>query len=177
MIHLDEIKKLMPYLTTARAEGFLDPLNAAMAEFDITTPLREAAFLAQVAVESGELKYVRELASGAAYEGRAELGNTHAGDGAKFRGRGLLQITGRDGYARCGDALGLDLVLAPELLEDPVNACRSAAWYWKRHGLNELADQENFLLITKRINGGTTGYPARQTYYEHAKSILQGDTA
>lgn len=160
----------MPY---ANASLFISPLNSAMLEFEISlTLLREAAFLAQVAYESGELRWLRELASGNEYEGRTDLGNVDPGDGPLYKGRGLLQITGKTNYLKCGEALDLPLLQSPELLEQPENAARSAGWFWNIHGLNELADSENFLLITKRINGGTNGYAKRLAYFEKAKQIL-----
>jgi putative chitinase len=159
-----------------RIAMFLRPLNDAMLEFEITGATREAAFLAQIAHESGEMRYVREIASGAAYEGREDLGNTQPGDGERFRGRGLIQITGRANYDQCGDALGLDLLKHPELLEEPVNACRSAAWFWKSKGLNELADAGDFRRITRRINGGYNGLDERLAYYDRAQRTL-GDVA
>lgn len=167
MITKEELVRIVPS-SARRADTFIDPLNAAMLEFDISNPMREAAFIAQIAHESGSFHYVRELASGAAYEGRLDLGNTELGDGETFRGRGLIQITGRANYAACGEALDLNLLDNPTLLEEPVNACRSAAWFWQKHGLNELADDGKFLLITKRINGGTNGYAERLAFYQLA---------
>ncbi len=171
MLVLDELTRIMPH-AGRRAELFLEPLDSAMREFEVDNGLRIAAFLAQVAHESGELRYVRELASGEAYEGRRDLGNTEPGDGARYRGRGLLQITGRDNYRACGAALGLDLLSQPELLEQPGGAARSAGWFWADKGLNRLADKGDFLSITKRINGGTTGWKSRVDYYERAKEVL-----
>lgn len=171
MFTLQELTAIIPH-SGKRAEVFLDPLNAAMQEFEINSSVREAAFLAQIAHESGSLKYVRELADGTAYELRADLGNTNPGDGRRYRGRGLIQITGRANYQACGDALGADLIGSPELLEGTDLACRSAAWYWKTHGLNELADKCDFKLITKRINGGYNGYQERLAYYERAQKVL-----
>src|SRR5690349_5242803 len=124
-----------------------------MQEFGISTPQQRAAFLAQIAHESGSLRYTRELADGLMYEGRGDLGNTQPGDGPKYKGRGLLQITGRANYAACGAALGLDLIAHPELLETPSGACRSAAWFWQKHGLNRFADTDSFGTLTKAING------------------------
>lgn len=171
-VSLQDLQAICKVATQRRLESFLDPLNAAMQEFEIDTPMREAAFIAQVAHESGEFRYVRELASGDAYENRADLGNTQEGDGRRFRGRGLIQITGRDNYRKCGDALGVDLVSDPELLEGTVLACRSAAWFWQDHGLNELADARDFRTITRRINGGLNGWPDRVMYWDRAKSAL-----
>ena len=168
---LDQLKEIMPY-AGKRAETFLEPLNAAMAEFEINTPARQAAFLAQITHESGSLRYVKEIASGAAYEGRKDLGNTEEGDGMRFKGRGLIQITGRANYAQCGAALGLDLLAEPDLLEQTENACRRAGWFWQTRGLNELADDGEFKLITKRINGGYNGLADRQAYYARARGTL-----
>ena len=168
---LDEatLLKIMPH-AKSRVQDFLEPLNAAMREFHINTPVRQAAFLAQIAHESGELRYVKEIASGAAYEGRKDLGNTQPGDGMRYKGRGLIQITGRNNYAECGKALGVDLITNPELLETNDLACRSAAWFWASRGLNDLADKGDFKRITKRINGGYNGLKERQAYY--AKAML-----
>jgi putative chitinase len=144
-----------------------------MAEFDISANVeRETHFLAQVAHESGGFNYVRELASGDAYEGRADLGNTEPGDGVRFKGRGLIQITGKANYAACGDALGVDLLLTPELLERPDLAARSAGWYWDSRHLNELADRGDARAITKKINGGLNGYQDRLSYLEIAQRRL-----
>jgi len=173
VISIDELRRIMPHAKKARLEIFLGPLNEAMQEFEISaTPEREAAFLAQIAHESGETRYVHEIASGEAYEGRKDLGNTEPGDGVRFKGRGLIQITGRANYKQCGDALDLPLVDYPVLLEEPINACRSAAWFWDSRRLNDLADKGDFLRITKIINGGTTGYASRMAYYEKAKGVL-----
>ena len=172
VIAYEQLIRIMPY-AKQRADKFIDPLNAAMKEFDISdNGIREAAFLAQIAHESGELRYVEELATGEAYEGRDDLGNLYTGDGIKYKGRGLIQLTGRANYAECGEALGLDLIACPELLEEPVNACRSAAWFWQTHGCNELADKHDFLRITKRINGGTNGWHERWKYYQKALQVI-----
>jgi putative chitinase len=169
----DDLLKIMP-LAKPRIGAFFLPLCDAMAEFQINTPKRQAAFLAQIGHESGQLQYVREIASGEAYEGRADLGNCEPGDGVRFKGRGLIQVTGRYGYHRCSQALFGDdrLVQFPELLEDPELACRSAAWWWKAHGLNELADAGDFLRITKTINGGTNGLADRVALHMVATQVL-----
>lgn len=152
-------------IPSARAKTWADPLSAAMALYAIDSPKRQAAFLAQIGHESGRLIYVRELWGPTPvqerYEGRMDLGNTDEGDGFKYRGRGLIQVTGRLNYQRCGDALVLPLVEHPELLEQPGNAAQSAAWFWNTRGLNELADADDFDTITRRINGGLNGYDDR----------------
>lgn len=171
MLTLEKLVKIMPY-AKARADKFIGPLNAAMSEFGINTLARQAAFLSQIGHESGQLRYVVELASGSAYEGRKDLGNTQPGDGVRYRGRGLLQITGRANMAECGKALGLDLIAHPELLEQPLNACRSAGWFWKTRGLNELADAGDQVRVTKRINGGVNGLADRLALFELARKVL-----
>jgi putative chitinase len=167
----DQLRELLPF-ARQRAEYFAGPLELTCKEFEINTRAREAAFLAQIAQESGELRYTRELASGAAYEGRADLGNTQPGDGVRYKGRGLIQVTGRANYAECGKALALDLINCPELLEVLPAAARSAGWFWKSRGLNELADVDDFDRITRRINGGLTHIDERRVYWRRAKRIL-----
>lgn len=167
----DQLLAIMPF-SKSRIPIFFDPLCAAMDEFEINTILRKAAFLAQVGHESGQLRYVRELASGESYEGRKDLGNTQSGDGVKFKGRGLIQITGRSNYYACGMALGVDLFANPAALEQPDFACRSAGWFWKIHGLNEFADQSDMTTITRRINGGTNGLTDRFNLYSKAIGVL-----
>ncbi len=163
-----------------RVGVFVPAINAAMGKYGIVTKLRITAFLAQIGHESGQLRYVRELGSDAYLEkydtGRlaARLGNTPEddGDGQLYRGRGLIQVTGRANYVDCGEALGLDLIGKPELLEQPEHAAMSAGWFWHRARLNGLADQGDLLTITKRINGGTNGLADRQALYERALNVL-----
>ena len=178
-ITLDQLRAIMPH-AGARADAFLGPLNRAMAEFGIDTPVRQAAFLAQIAHESGSLRYVRELASGEAYDtGRLaeRLGNTPEDDddGRRYKGRGLMQITGTDNYRACSLALFGDaqtLLDHPELLELPENAARSAGWFWLSRHLNEHADRGDFGRITRIINGGLNGYADRLANYERAQKVL-----
>ncbi|QCG67358.1 glycoside hydrolase family 19 protein [Pseudomonas veronii] len=159
-----------------QAGVFVPVLNAAMNRYSIVGTPRAAAFIAQVGHESGQFRWLKELwgptAQQAGYEGRADLGNTVKGDGSKYRGRGLIQITGRANYAACGEALGLDLLSKPELLELPQYAAMSAAWFWSTKGLNTLADQSDFVRITRRINGGLTGQADRQALYNKALKVL-----
>ena len=100
------------------------------------------------------------------------MGNPVVGDGSKYRGRGLIQITGRANYKACGEALGLDLINHPELLEKPQHACMSAAWFWSSRGLNTLADADKFDTITRRINGGQNGAADRQALYARALEVM-----
>ena len=165
----------------AKAGVFAPVLNTAMQRFQIVGAKRVAAFIAQIGHESGQLVYVREIwgptPAQAKYEGRKDLGNTVPGDGFKYRGRGLIQITGRANYAACGEALGLDLINQPELLEQPKSACLSAAWFWATNGLNTLADAGDNQSIGSLINTGRKGRVAnseteRQAFYGKALKVL-----
>lgn len=159
-----------------RAAAHLQAIEEAMAEFHIDTPERQAAFLAQIGYESGGLHWLVELwgptPAQERYEHRADLGNTRPGDGYKFRGRGLIQITGRDNYRAAGQALGIDLWSYPELLGELPLAARSAAWFWQSRGCNELADAGRFERITRVINGGLNGYPERLALWDKAKEAV-----
>lgn len=203
------VRQAMP--SASSPELWADPLNASLDEFEIDSPARVAAFLAQIAQESGELRnLVEKLSYSAAglrrtwpnrfssddmaaqyerqperianyvYANRLGNGDEASGDGWAFRGRGLLQITGRSNYRAVGIALALPLESAPETLVEHLAAARSAGLFWKSHGLNELADlsgdrvhdQEDFVLITKRINGGTVGLAQRLRYWAMARKAL-----
>lgn len=165
-------------LSGEMARAWYEHVRVACLEFGIVGPVRIAAFLAQVGHESGGFVYTRELwgptAAQARYEGRADLGNTQPGDGFRFRGRGLIQITGRDNYQRAAAGLGVDVVADPQLLEGRALAARSAAWWWKTHGCNQLADAGDFVALTKRINGGTNGLADRQARWDRAKKAIAG---
>jgi len=171
----DMLRNIMPNLPAAKRQLYLPYLNQAMREFEIVTYLRASAFLAQLAHESAEFRYFEEIASGKAYEGRKDLGNTQPGDGVKYKGHGPIQITGRANHAACGKALGLDLINNPTLITQPPNAFRSAGWFWDTRGLNALADQRLFKAITKKINGGFNGLADRQKYYDRALRIIPED--
>ncbi|HLL17075.1 MAG TPA: glycoside hydrolase family 19 protein [Pyrinomonadaceae bacterium] len=169
------LRNIMPNLPAAKRQLYLPYLNQAMREFEIATYLRASAFLAQLAHESAEFRYFEEIASGKAYEGRKDLGNTQPGDGVKYKGHGPIQITGRANHTACGKALGLDLINNPTLITQPPNAFRSAGWFWDTRGLNALADQRLFKAITKKINGGFNGLADRQKYYDRALRIIPED--
>ncbi len=181
VITLSQLIQIMPQARSS-AGLFLHALNAAFARHEINSVPRAAAFLAQIGHESGELRYVRELGSDpylSKYDTgvlAARLGNTPDadGDGQKYRGRGLIQITGRRNYLACSHVLFGDdrLLREPALLEQPQWACESAAWFWQRNGLNELADQERFTTITRRINGGLNGLEDRLQLWARAKAVL-----
>lgn len=161
MITEQQLKACMPHAKDENVKKFLAPLNLTMEKYAINTTQRQAAFLAQLAHESGSLRYVEELASGEAYEGRKDLGNTQPGDGVRFKGRGLIQITGRANYEALGIALNYDFIKDPEGLEKPGAASLSAGWFWNKTNLNPLADLGDFKKITKRINGGYNGLKDR----------------
>lgn len=158
-------------------ESIVLRLNKYAKEFGIDSPQRWAHYLAQIAHESMELRYSEEIASGKAYDtGKLaiKLGNTPEadGDGQKYKGRGLIQVTGRNNYEAYKQYCGFDVVKQPELLAKPVGAIRSSMWFWKSKGLNELADRDEFTAITKRINGGTNGIEDRRKYLARAKRVL-----
>jgi putative chitinase len=204
MIMRDQLQGIMP---NADSEAWTDVLNDAMARYAISNPRREAAFLAQIAVESRELRTLVEnlnysaqrltavwpkrfpsLAAAAPYEHNPErlasrvyanrLGNGDevSGDGWRFRGRGLIQVTGRDNYRRVGQALALPLEAQPELLEQPQPAALSAASFWQSRGLNELADDctddGRFVAICEAVNGGDAGLDERRAHWASAKRAL-----
>lgn len=167
-----ELMRIMPGLSSAKAAEYLPHLNAAMKEANITTPQRQAAFLAQLSHESGGLRHMEELASGAAYEGRRDLGNTQPGDGMRFKGRGPIQLTGRANYRAAGRALGIDLENNPGMATRPDVAFRIATWYWSSRNLNQYADRGDFSSITYRINGGYNGAADRNRLHGIARSVL-----
>lgn len=167
-----QLVEIMPNLSLSKAQAYEPLVNRAMEEAKINTPQRRAAFLAQLAHESIGLTAFEEWASGSAYEWRTDLGNLHAGDGVRFKGRGPIQLTGRTNYRNAGRALGLDLEANPELVARPDIGFRAAAWFWQTRDLNELADAGRFDSITLRINGGDDGASARRWYWERAKSVL-----
>lgn len=178
MITQAQLAVIMPN-AGRKASLFLDPLNAAMAEFEINTTARATMFLAQVAHESAQLRFTREIWGPMpwqlGYEGRADLGNTEAGDGYRFLGRGLLQCTGRDCYRQCSLALYGDdtLLRQPEILEEPLPAARSAGWVWRDFKrLNPVADAGDFERTTRRINGGLNGQADRIACLARARAAL-----
>lgn len=164
----------------ALAQKYAFFLSAAMGEFDIGTPQRQAAYLAQLGHESGGLQWFRELwgptAAQKAYEPPNDLarrlGNTQPGDGRRFAGRGPIQITGRYNYRIIGQKLGLDLESDPLLLDDPETACRSSGAFWIWKGCNTFADSGDFRGLTRRINGGMNGFTDRLARWDHAKAAL-----
>jgi len=159
-----------------RAERFADPITAAMQEFGISTPEQQAAFLANIGHESGGLHWLTELwgptIAQQRYEGRRDLGNVQPGDGFKFRGRGLLQTTGRANYAALSGHLGVDYLSDPDRLAQPLDAARSAGYFWQSHNLSPAADAGDFLKVVRTINGGYNGLSERQMLWASAKAAL-----
>lgn len=172
VIDLEELQAICTRLPERDARRYLPYLREAMLEAEITTPSRVAAFLAQLAHESGEFRFWTELSRGDAYEGRKDLGNLHPGDGPRYKGRGPIQLTGRANYRAAGEALGLPLEKHPELAALPEHGFRIAAWYWTTRNLNTLADAGDFRTLTRRINGGLNGYAERLDYWNRARRIL-----
>lgn len=189
--------KIMPHCSVPRAELLTPHLDSAMQAASIASPQRQAAFLGQLALESGELRWMEEIWGPSPAQLRYErpvingaqaplvtippiplwqrLGNTESGDGKKFKGHGPIQITGRKNHLICGQALGVDLIAHPELAATPEVAFRTATWFWNTHNLNAFADldsEESYKKITLAINGGLNGYDHRVKYWQNARRIL-----
>lgn len=183
MLTGQQLRAIMPVLPAAKGEAFLPLLQRALGEFAIDSPARQAAFLAQLAHESGQLRFMEELWGPTSAQERYEppgtlattLGNTEPGDGKRFKGRGPIQITGRSNYRRYGGLLNVDLESQPQLAARPELAFRIAGLFWNKNGLNELADEASpaaFKKITRRINGGFNGLPDRERFYAVACATL-----
>ena len=176
-------EQLQAIMTSANAKSIdacLPHINAALAEVAINTPMRVAAFVAQIAHETGQLQWLREIWGPTKAQLRYDppsnlaksLGNTKPGDGKKYRGRGALQITGKYNYRSYGKWLKIPLEEQPELAELPEYAFLIAGTFWHQNNLNTLADAGDFKAITKRINGGYNGLAERKQYYRRAKQVL-----
>jgi len=173
MITVEQLVKIAP-TTRKKAPLYIDWLNKTMEEFDIDTVVRQASFIAQLLHESGCLNYVCEIASGAAYELRASLGNDKPGDGKLYRGHGLIQITGKTNHFAVADYFEIDRDIVVAWLQTPEGACRSAGYFWDTHKLNVLADKGDNVGITRRINGGALGLANRLALFAAAKNVLKG---
>jgi putative chitinase len=167
------IRFVCPHLTPSQARRIADALGPAFYEFQITNRRRAAAAVAQFAHESAGFRTTTEYASGAAYEWRADLGNTRPGDGKRFRGRGFIQITGRANYREVSRALRHDFIARPHDLALPKWAAKASCWWWRAHGCNQLADRRDFTALTRRINGGTNGLADRQRLHRRARIVSQ----
>ncbi len=169
-------KQLIRQIAPNSRDEIIDPLvkylNIHMPKYEVNTYLRVCHFLSQAAHESASFRTLREYASGAAYEGRKDLGNVKAGDGVRYKGRGIFQLTGRANYKRIGQLIGYDLENNPELAETPEISVLTALEYWKSRNLNGLADKDQVELITRRINGGLNGFEDRRKYLERSKRVI-----
>jgi putative chitinase len=183
MLTAEHVQAIMPAVPRQKRDALLPYLQAALTEFHIEAPARAAAFLAQLAHESGQFRFMEEIWGPTPAQRRyepvttlaANLGNTEPGDGKRFKGRGPIQITGRANYRRFGDLLGTDLVADPARAALPELAFRIAGLFWSKKGLNELADRathDAFREITRRINGGFNGLADRQKFYTAACAVL-----
>lgn len=155
-------------------EAIAPVFAATLDRYQIDTLLRIAHFMGQVTHECAGFRTTEEFADGSAYEGRRDLGNLHRGDGPRYKGRGLLQLTGRANYRRLGAVLGLPLEDDPELAGDPVISLRIACEYWKDRRINDPADRDDLVTVTRRVNGGTNGLADRGEYLKKAKVALLG---
>ena len=164
------LRALAPKASPAIVDGLVAG-QGVLATYGITTALRHWHFLAQGAHESAGLKTTVEYASGKAYEGRPDLGNTQPGDGVRFKGRGLLQLTGRANYREMGRILGLALEDQPELAADPAISLRIACEYWRSRSINALADKDDLEAVTRKVNGGLNGLADRRAYLARARTI------
>ncbi|HSC81876.1 MAG TPA: glycoside hydrolase family 19 protein [Chitinolyticbacter sp.] len=165
------------YLNAADAvvAALAGPIADTMTAYDIDTPLRQAHFLAQIGHESGELRFREELASGAAYEGRRDLGNTQSGDGVRYKGRGLIQLTGRANYGDYArtNRFGIDVLAKPALVaSDDALTVDVAGWYWDKRRINKLADRDDVEAVTRAINGGLNGLADRKRLLTRARTLL-----
>lgn len=178
-VNADTMRAIAPRFSGSRAERqgeILSVAGAALAEtldrYAINTPLRIAHFLAQTAHESAGFQTTEEFASGEAYEGRSDLGNTEPGDGKRFKGRGLIQLTGRANYKSLGATIGTDLVADPERAADPALSLVIACEYWKKRSINDHADRDDIIAATWSVNGGLNGLDDRIRYLIKAKAEL-----
>jgi len=169
-----QLRQIVPTSSFVDRNKFLIELNKTPARYGINRIVMPS-FIAQVAHESGSFHYLKEIASGKAYEGRKNLGNVHPGDGVKYKGRGYIQITGRINYTAFMKWLGgaPDVVDNPALVERPHLAMLATVWFWTTRGCNELAESGNFQALTKKINGGLNGYADRYKMYQIAKEVLK----
>jgi putative chitinase len=166
------LKEVAPQGKPWIIDGFADTLPDMEHRFKIDTLNRQAHFIAQVAHESDHFKTTTEYASGAAYEGRKDLGNTQSGDGVKFRGRGLIQLTGRYNYQNAGNYFYRDFVTNPEEVATFPWAAMVSGWFWHTHDLNKHADKDDVRAVTRAINGGLNGLDSRVAYLDKTKIAL-----
>jgi putative chitinase len=175
MITKEMLRKLAPSANDAIITHLAQHLDAQLAAYDISNYLRVCHFLAQAAHESAGFKVLEEYASGAAYEGRKDLGNVNPGDGKRYKGRGIFQLTGRANYRVMSQKLGVDLEGKPELASDPMISIKTACEYWNSRKLSIYADLDDIRTITRKINGGYNGFDDRKLYLQRIKPIIPRD--
>jgi len=203
MLTIDVLKQCLPQAKVAKLEMFIEGFNETFDTFEMNTPERQAMFLAQTAHESGSFNFVEEnlnykaatlsriwpsrfppevaaeyggkpeKIANKAYGGRMGNGPEATGEGYKYRGRGIIQLTGKDNYRACGNALGKDLVAEPDLVAQNPYAVLSAGWFWDTRKLNQWCDKCDVLTVTKKINGGTIGLEDRKKHFEHILEVLK----
>lgn len=174
-ITLDVLLAIMGHGERQKIEVFYPQIEALLPRYKVNTPLRKSHFLAQIGHESLSLIYTEEIATGQAYEGRVDLGNTQKGDGVRFKGRGLIQLTGRHNYTEYGIYIGIELLADGQeklISISPKYALDVALWFWNKRKLNNYADRDDLLAITRRVNGGYNGLEDRQDYLNRAKFFL-----
>lgn len=172
MITREMIKAIAPNSKEEIIGPLVGYLNKYMPKYEVNNYLRVCHFLAQAAHESASFRTLEEYASGAAYEGRKDLGNTQRGDGVRYKGRGIFQLTGRANYRTIGAKIGKDLENNPELAESPEVSVLTALEYWKSRNLNKWADEDNVERITRLINGGLNGFEDRKKYLARCKQVI-----
>jgi len=175
MITREMIKAIAPTSKEEVVGPLVGYLNMHMPKYEVNTYLRVTHFLAQAAHEAASFRTLKEYASGAAYEGRKDLGNIKKGDGVRYKGRGIFQLTGRSNYRTIGAKIGMDLENNPELAESPEVSVLTALEYWKSRDLNKWADADNVERITRLINGGLNGFEDRKKYLAKAKRVIPRD--
>ena len=187
MLTNEQLKAIVPQISDNALATYVPLLNNAFEKYFINTSERQRCFIAETAHESDSFNAVKEYGTGKEYEGRQDLGNTEPGDGVKFKGRGLIQVTGKRNYELCSLFIFGDrrLLEEPDTLEQPEYALESACWYWTRNQLNEICDKDDlwvhvwknrpynrFEWLTVKINGGLNGYASRLSFYNRAKEVL-----
>lgn len=172
ILTIECFRKIAFQASPSRVEILYPYIVETLERYEINTKLRICHYLAQVLHESGCLRYLEEIANGSAYEGRKDLGNTEPGYGRKYKGYGLIQVTGYYNFCLVSKALRKDFINNPKLLGEPRWAALSSGWYWDRKKLNILADKDDIKSITKIVNGGLNGYIERRNWLERAKGYL-----
>lgn len=170
----ERLLRLAPSANAAIVAGVNEHFDALADDHGVTTRLRLCHFLAQAVHETDGFRTLEEYGGPAyfiRYEGRRDLGNTQAGDGVRYHGRGIFQLTGRANYRRFGQLLGIDLEAEPERAKEPATSLRIAFAYWAEHAINAAADADDIGRVTKLINGGSNGLAERARYLAKAKAI------